>query len=63
MRVTANPHGVALVTVLRTAMETFVPQQLSEAMGGSNVRSVPWGIVLLGAQVRTGGTVSEAVTV
>jgi len=52
-----------LVTVLRTVSVTFVPLQLSLAVGASNVQAVPQLTVLLVAQVRTGGVVSTTVTV
>jgi hypothetical protein len=57
-------HGQEpLVTVLRIVTVTLVPQQVSEAVGESNDQTEPHWIVLLVAQVRTGGLVSTTVTV
>jgi hypothetical protein len=47
--------------VLKTEMVMFVPQQASNAVGGSNVTAVPHWMVLFGAQVTTGGVVSVTV--
>ena len=44
-------------------METFVPEQASEAVGESNVQGVPNSTVLLAAHVRTGAVVSMIRTV
>src|SRR4051794_25894949 len=53
-----------LVIVLKTPIVTFVPQQLSSAVGASNSQASPQVTVLLAAaQVRAGGVVSTIVTV
>jgi hypothetical protein len=51
-----------LVIVLTTLTTGFV-QQLSVAVGGSNVHGVPHSTVLFVAQVSVGGVVSTTVTV
>ncbi len=50
------------VTVLTTAMTTFVPSQMSLAIGGVNTHGVPHSTMRLPAQVRLGGVVSTTVT-
>jgi hypothetical protein len=62
VRTTISGQAGLLVTVLATEIDTFVPQQASEAVGGSNVQAVPHWTVLLVAQVITGGVVSTTVT-
>jgi hypothetical protein len=52
-----------LVTVVRTVMVTFVPQQASTAVGGSNDQFEPHWTVLLVEQVMTGGVVSTILTI
>jgi hypothetical protein len=52
-----------LVTVARTVIVTFVPQQASIAVGGVKFQGVPRATVRLLAQVSTGGVVSTFVTV
>ena len=54
-QVRVETNGVkGLVTVPKTVIVTFVPQQASTAVGGSNV-PLPHGTVLLLAQVIIGG--------
>jgi len=48
---------------VRTAFTTGFVQQLSVAVGRSNVHGVPHWTVLSGAQVIVGGVVSMTVTV
>ena len=56
-------HGqVPLVMVLWIVMVTLVPQQRSEALGGSKFQLEPHSTVLLLAQVMVGGMVSTMVT-
>ena len=50
--------GMTLVIVVSTVMVTFVPQQRSKAVGGSNDQMASHWTVLLLAQVITGGVVS-----
>ena len=52
-----------LVTVLRMVTVTLVPLHASLAVGASNFQAVPHWMVLLVAQVSTGGVVSTTVTV
>jgi len=56
------PSGFVLVTVFKTVMVTFVPQQASNAVGGSNVQAVPHCTILLGEQLMIGGLVSTIET-
>ena len=51
------------VTVLKTVMVTFVPSQMSLAVGGVNDHAVPHSTVCAGAQLNTGGVVSTTVMV
>ena len=63
VRVIMIGHTVeALVTVLRTAMVTLVPQQASIAVGGVNDHVELHCTVMLLAQVITGGWVSCSTT-
>ncbi len=56
-------HGQKpLVTVLWMVTATLVPQQVSEAVGGSKDQAEPHCTVLLPTQVMTGGLVSCTVT-
>ena len=52
------PSGFVLVTVFKTVIVTFVPQQASTALGGSKLQAKPHSTVLLDLQVITGGVVS-----
>src|ERR1035437_3937944 len=62
VRIIVSGHGL-LVTVLRMRTVRFVPQQMSVAVGGSNIQAEPAVTVLLGTQVMLGGVVSTTVTV
>src|ERR1035437_2571384 len=62
VRIIVSGHGL-LVTVLRMPTVRFVPQQMSVAVGGSNIQAEPAVTVLLGTQVMLGGVVSTTVTV
>src|ERR1051325_5620176 len=55
--------AAAFVKVPMTTMLTFVPQQMSDAVGGSKTQVLPHSTTLLLAQVITGGVVSATVTV
>ncbi len=54
---------VKTVTLLRMLIVTLVPQQISNAVGGSNVQPVPHSTTLGPAQMRIGGFVSVMVTI
>ena len=55
------PHS-GFVTVFTTLMSTFVPSQLSLAVGASNCQFVPHATVRSGWQTTTGGVRSTTVT-
>ena len=60
--VRVSPHTL-LLTVLTTAMVTFVPSAMSLAVGKSKFHAVPEFTVLFVTQVITGAVVSTTFTV
>jgi hypothetical protein len=58
-----NCGQLPFVIVPTTVMVTFVPEQVSKAVGASKVHAVPHCTILLVAQVSDGGVISTTVTI